>query len=316
MTWCGVDLFFVLSGFLIAKVLLENRESPNLLRTFYARRASRILPLYFAVVAAMFILPHFLTAPVPAEWLFGGQFPFWRYATLTQNFAMGLTSSSGGNALAVTWSLCIEEQFYLVLPLVVRWVPARYLPWVFACGLPCAWLARTHWNDGRSYYWAPARADALLLGCLLAWVCLQPKAYAWLQTQGRGLTLLLVVLGAGLCYINQMPEFFGQGVYTWLALFFGTLVLIAVTQREHPVTKLLSLRWLGFLGMISYGVYLLHRPIEALIAWKLQRSILVIGPASDLYLPLLIILVTFAAATLSWRLYEKHWVKLGHRAKF
>jgi len=316
LAWTGVDLFFVLSGFLIAKILLENRSSPKLFSTFYSRRALRILPLYYTMLVAMYLLSHLLHAPTPWQWLFGGQHPWWNYATLTQNFPMGRSGITGGNALAVTWSLCIEEQFYLVLPLVIRFTPSRYLPWLFGAALPWAWLARAHWNDGRSYYWAPGHADSLLLGCLLAWICLQPAAFAWLQKQGRGLTLLLALLAAGIFVINQMPEFFGETVPSWFALFFGTLVLLAATQPAHPLTKLLSMRWLRYLGLISYGMYLLHRPIQALLSWKLQGSLPLIRSAHDLYIPVLIFLATLAAASLSWFLYEKKWVKLGHEVRF
>jgi peptidoglycan/LPS O-acetylase OafA/YrhL len=154
------------------------------------------------------------------------------------------------------------------------------------------------------------------MGCLLAWICLQPPAFNWLKSQGRGLTLLLAFFAAGLLLINQMPNYFVQTIPTWLALSFGTLVLIAATQPEHPLTKLLQVRWLGYLGTISYGVYLFHFPIQNIVYWLIAGTPPVIHSVGDLYLPLLVVAASIAAASLSWLLFERHWVKLGHRLKF
>jgi peptidoglycan/LPS O-acetylase OafA/YrhL len=319
LAWSGVELFFVLSGFLITKVLLENQDSPGFFRTFYARRACRILPLYFAVVVVAFAGMHYL--PHNAFWaqMFGGQFPWQSYATLTQNYAMGVSNKYGGDALAVTWSLAVEEQFYLVLPLVIRFFPRKYLPWLLAGGIPWAYLARMHFylRGMSSYVYAPCQADALLLGCLLAWACHQPAAYAWLQKQGGGLNLLLLLLTAGLLFINRMPEFFGVPVIeTWLAFFYGALVLLVVTQSPHPITRLLSGHWIGYLGTISYGVYLLHFGIQNLFYWVVCGSAAAVKTGPDLIYPMVIIGLSVAVASASWFLYERHWVKLGHRMKF
>jgi peptidoglycan/LPS O-acetylase OafA/YrhL len=312
----GVDLFFVLSGFLITRILLENRASPRLMPAFYARRCCRILPLYFIVLLGLYVLQHLLHADALWDWLFHGQHPWLSYATFTQNFYMGLAGTTGGIALAVTWSLAVEEQFYLGLPWVVRYLPVRYLPWLFAAGIPWALLARIHWNDWRSRTWLPSHADSLLAGCLLAWVCLQPAALAWLRRQGRGLTVLLLSLGVGLFFINQMPEYYVWICDTWMTLFFATLMLIGITQGEHLLTKFLELRWLGFLGTISYGVYLIHFPLLGFVFWHFRQGIPAIHSLGDVGLSLLSLALSLAFATISWFFFEKVWVRLGHRVKY
>jgi len=317
MAWSGVELFFVLSGFLITKVLLENRDSPNLFKTFYARRASRILPLYVFVAVAVFAAMHFLADNAFWEQMFGGRLPWQGYATLTQNYFMGASNNYGGDALAATWSLAVEEQFYLVLPWVIRFCPSRYLPWLFASGVPWAYLARMHLQDLRGFVYAPCQADSLLLGCLLAWVCEQPAAYAWLKRQGGGMTVLLALLGAGLMFINRMPEYFGEPVQiTWLALFYATLILLAITQHNHPLTKLLSMRWIGFLGMISYGIYLTHFSLQNILYWVVKGTGATMSDSADMIYPVIIIGLSIGLASASWFFFERHWVKLGHRAKF
>jgi len=312
----GVDLFFVLSGFLITRILLENQNSPRLFRAFYLRRCCRILPLYFSLLVGVFLLRHFIHADPLRRLLFENQYSWANYITFTQNFVMAAGATTGGLALAVTWSLAVEEQFYLGLPCIIRFVPARYLPWLFASGIPWALLVRFHWNDWRSRVWLPGHADSLLAGCLLAWICLQPGALAWLQRQGRGLTTSLVILGVGIFFINQMPEYYVWITDTWMTLFFGVLVLIAVSQHNHPITKFLELRWLGFLGMISYGVYLLHFPVNGIVFWLLHKTTPVINNTGDLAVTLLGLALSLALATLSWFFFEKRWVKLGHQAKY
>jgi len=316
MMWVGVDLFFVLSGFLITKILLENQNSPRLFRTFYTRRACRILPLYFLLVAVAYLARALL--PHTALWqkLFEFQPQWYYYATLTQNIFMGPAGTTGGIALAVTWSLAVEEQFYLVLPAVTRFFPKTLLPWLFAGGIPCALLIRLHWNDARSYYWSPSHADSLLIGCLLAWVCLQPRALAWLQRQVSGLNLLLGILLCGMLVINQMPEFYQWFSDTWFSLCFGVILLISVTQPQHWLTRFLGLRWLRYTGDISYAVYLLHFPILAVLFWLLRGTTPAINTVADLLIPALTVVITIALASLSLTFFEKRWIKLGHRAKY
>ena len=115
MCWSGVDLFFVLSGFLLGGVLLDHKDAPNLLRVFYTRRVCRILPLYFGLIAIYWLA---LQAPMPGfpPWaiLFLGQpfVPVWSCLTFTQNFYVATAGGLGATIISSTWSLAVEEQFY------------------------------------------------------------------------------------------------------------------------------------------------------------------------------------------------------------
>src|SRR6266568_5097276 len=113
-TWSGVDLFFVLSGFLIGGILLDARGATNYYRVFYRRRFFRIVPIYAAVllIFPIFTLLRHGAHPAPAA----GAPPWYMYWTFTQNLWMAATSSLGTNSLGMTWSLAVEEQFYLTLP--------------------------------------------------------------------------------------------------------------------------------------------------------------------------------------------------------
>lgn len=130
--WAGVDLFFVLSGFLIAGILMDNRRASNLFSTFYIRRCCRIFPLYYAVFCVFALFGLFLRHQPDFQWLFKYSHPLWSYATYSQNILMGLKGGLGCNWMAPTWSLAVEEQFYAFLPLLVWIAPAKSHPWVFA----------------------------------------------------------------------------------------------------------------------------------------------------------------------------------------
>src|SRR5260370_30220392 len=112
--WSGVDLFFVLSGFLIGGILMDSKDSPTYYRTFYLRRIHRIFPLYYLMIG-LFVVGNLL---LPNAFLFASPIPAWPFLFFLQNIGFGFTHAHA--RAAVPWSLAVEEQFYLLLPLVVR----------------------------------------------------------------------------------------------------------------------------------------------------------------------------------------------------
>ncbi len=134
--WTGVDLFFVLSGFLIGGILLTVRDSPNYFKTFYARRFFRIIPIYYAWIALYVLLSliagSFLTARVGSVQKIG--IFILAHFLFLQNFKDFLNSTVSFWWLSMTWSLAVEEQFYLVAPLLVRYLPKRVLAPGARCG--------------------------------------------------------------------------------------------------------------------------------------------------------------------------------------
>jgi peptidoglycan/LPS O-acetylase OafA/YrhL len=150
----GVDLFFVLSGFLIGSILLDNRDQPGYFSSFYTRRAFRILPLYWLLLA--------ISPP-----------PHWGYYLV---FAQAIPWVQFGYPVHeptfVTWSLAIEEQFYLILPALIRWLPQRWLVRALWCGVllaPCWRWALIHYLPDSSWQMLlPGRLDELFGGVLIA----------------------------------------------------------------------------------------------------------------------------------------------------
>jgi len=168
ISWSGVDLFFVLSGFLLGGILIDNRESSNYYKAFYVRRACRIFPLYYAWILVVVCAGAFLGHGKLAS-LFTNSQPVWPVLTYTQNIAQVFFHYGGGVVFAVTWSLAIEEQFYLLLPLLIRKVAPRKLPLLLVLLVLSGTVFRLlMWYFGPRQGWAgyvllPCRWDSLFL---------------------------------------------------------------------------------------------------------------------------------------------------------
>jgi peptidoglycan/LPS O-acetylase OafA/YrhL len=198
--WSGVDLFFVLSGFLISRQLLR---APFSLREFYFKRLLRIQPAYLVVLAAYFCFPSIHEREALP--------PLWRFLTFTQNFGLDISTSG---TFSHAWSLCIEEQFYLLLPLVLLIVPRVWLlPLLFAGGLAARGIVHRHHVIGELawyqwiYYPTWGRLDGLLVGIALAAVeVFRPATWARLMAHGSRLLPLALLLWLAAAWCFGEPE--------------------------------------------------------------------------------------------------------------
>ncbi|HEX4219256.1 MAG TPA: acyltransferase family protein [Acidimicrobiales bacterium] len=333
----GVDIFFVLSGFLITGLLLaEFRESAHIaLKKFWARRARRLLPAVLLLLVALSLYAVFLAPPDSLNELrinalstlvYGNN---WNQVSTGQGYFAALTSQ---NPLIHTWSLSIEEQFYLVWPLIVLGVlkwrrSSRPLLWVAVVGSVASALAMGFLYDGgaglsRAYYGTDTRAQALLVGAALAVLLSNPIRRAasrhaaarpaptadiirsFAPTRwGRG--LLVAVGGMGLAVLGwMMTTVTGQSSWPYYGGFFlvalATAAVIAsvVLMPTGPWGRVLSWTPLRFVGMISYGLYLWHWPVFVVL--DNSRTGLVGWPLFALR-----VLVSFAVAVLSYYLVER-----------
>jgi peptidoglycan/LPS O-acetylase OafA/YrhL len=328
LAWSGVDLFFVLSGFLIGGILLDARDSPNYFRTFYARRAYRILPLY-AVLCALLVLGTQLSLAdrLPSlRHLLANPIPWLNLTTFTQNYWLTFNPDRSP-FLGATWSLAVEEQFYLTLPLIIRFARRSHLPYILACIIVAAPLSRAllffihpEWN------WAPyaftfCRADALMLGVLGALLVRSRTGLALLSRHKRALYLVTAVLLAGMALLTYRRvtvksfDLVFPG-YTWIALFYLSLLLIAVTHQQTGLTRVLRNRALTGLGAIAYGTYLLHAPVLYACFGVFGGTTPRLAGARDVGITLLALLLTLTVAKFSWELFEKPLVRRGHRHRY
>jgi peptidoglycan/LPS O-acetylase OafA/YrhL len=205
-SWSGVDLFFVLSGFLIGGILIDAKGSEHYFQTFYIRRAFRILPIY--VVACLAYFPVSRWAVSGFQGTMKPAMPWYIYATFTQNF--WLASGRWHVWLSPTWSLAIVEQFYLTLPLLILLVPAKRLWGVAAASVIAVLAFRTiaylqfypAWSNVAFYVLSPFRADGLLLGVLAAILVRSPGRLAFVRERRRGLMLTGAALGLVLAFFT------------------------------------------------------------------------------------------------------------------
>jgi peptidoglycan/LPS O-acetylase OafA/YrhL len=328
LTWSGVDLFFVLSGFLIGGILLDNREATNLPRVFYTRRTCRIFPAYFAWVS-LFLVAQAMNLARAVPWLFDlGPLQAWPYLLYVQNFSMASAGTLGANWLAVTWSLAIEEQFYVLLPLTIRLSPRRALPWALGVlvlltpGVRLAVAALHPHGALAAYVLLPCRWDALFLGVFGAMLLRAPQQRGWLDAHPRLLATAFLVLLGGVGVLTARGSGIGSRTmtavgYTWLAMFYLSLLWIVVGGPWQWVRDLLRHRALVLLGSLSYGIYLLHQGCRALLLFALRgQEVPVLAGFADFAVTALALAVTVAVAAASFRWFESPLIRLGHSARY
>lgn len=329
ITWSGVDLFFVLSGFLIGGVLLDERKSQHYFKTFYIRRACRILPLYYLLLLSFFAADQAGLGQKSREleWLFTNPMPGWSYLTFTQNILMTLKATFGSGWLAMTWSLAIEEQFYLLLPLLIRFVPGKRLTWVLLAGVALAPLLRYAllYFERREalaagYVMMPCRADALLLGVLGAYAVRVPRICEFLSKHRTKVYVVFGVLLVGVVGIAYYsPHFISIGVTrwgrTWFALFYFVLLMIAVVYKDSLLAALMRSPALRSLGFMSYSMYLVHQIVLSLTLAFLFPNIERTGFV--MLLPTLVAFVlALAVSAVLYQSVEKPIMRFGHKFQY
>ena len=328
LSWSGVDLFFILSGFLIGGILLDARSSSNYFKVFYVRRACRILPVYliFCGLIALcyrFVYPSHLAL---LNWMFNFPMPWYSYLTFAQNFWMAHFNTLGPAALAITWSLAIEEQLYLTLPAVIRFVRPATLPYLLLAGILAAPVFRVAlliwWPHMQTALYAllPSRMDALLLGALAAWAVRRPGVWNILVTRRRLLWCLFAFWGAGLAYFTSTSSYYSIPTasvgYDWLALFYLTALLLVLMHPNSWLGRAMRQRWLMGLGKIAYATYLIHVLVYGLCMAYFRHHGPFLQNRPDLWTTLAALVLTITLAQISWWLFEQKFVRFGHRFKY
>jgi peptidoglycan/LPS O-acetylase OafA/YrhL len=326
--WSGVDLFFILSGFLIGGILFDARESPNYFKAFYLRRVHRILPIYYLwvslFVVASVVASHWIPAPIAVSAGSAQTLPF--YYLFLQNFISQMHGTLGWYWLAAMWSLAIEEQFYLVAPLLVRFLSTRSLTIALSATVllvPVLRAVMYHYDasiGGHGYYYVltPFRADSLALGMLAAIAWRTPQV-AWVFLSNRkAMNRVLLILALGLPVMLKWfpgPSSHVTAVlgYSWLAMFFAALLLSVLSNREGILAQAMRSPFLIRLGGISYCVYLIHLLVNGMCHALFLHSSPAIDSLPGVSVTMLAAALTWAIAEFSWKYFEGPLMRRGHR---
>ena len=283
--WMGVDLFFVLSGYLIGSQLLRpyTRGSQPSIGGFYMRRAFRVLPAYLTVLLFYFAIPGFREAP--------GLSPLWQFLTFTENFRIDYANHQ---AFSHVWSLCVEEHFYLVLPVLILLLmrrPSFGKAAAVILGILCFGIAIRAYiyihqvqvfprdDDGfvlayveKIYYPTHTRLDGLLVGVTLAAIKTF-RPVLWQRAMSHG--YLLLVSGLGFCasamWLFRDRLSFSAAVIGFPILTVGLGLLIA--SSIAPSSPLCKIRGFGLIAALAYSAYLTPKEIMHLVYTRLPKLI-------------------------------------------
>ena len=253
----GVDFFFLLSGFLIVYLLLVEKENFQKisLYKFYLRRIVRIFPLYYLVISIAFWQYHVSNPEIN----------FSKFLYFWGNFWMIQTDSWTNGILNPLWSLCVEEHFYLIVPVLVMILPFRWLKYFFASivigslffrivatiSMPKNWMT--------IYLHTFSRVDVLAIGAYIA--CLHKEKPIILSIRTRFLPLLVLNFLIMCCLINFMDYsdivYAGFAKYLYITPMIGIFLLVIFNQNEHPLIKAVkNNQYISYLGKISFGLYM------------------------------------------------------------
>jgi peptidoglycan/LPS O-acetylase OafA/YrhL len=316
--WCGVDLFFVLSGFLIGGILLDHRGSPRLLKAFYARRVARIFPAYFLLIGLVSLAS--LSNPSVGV---RGTVPLVAFVFFAQNFWMS-AGAMGGYWLGPCWSIAIEEQFYLVAPSVIARISERTLKVVLAASIVGPLALRTvaiffpGWLSWFPFQISPwsftlCRIDGLAFGVWGAWamreVRLRERLQRLLPAMKGALALLVVVI----FLLSQATAYpWGDSLQmsiglTILALASLLAILVSVLDSAGVMAAVFRTPLLMTIGTCSYFVYLFHMPVMEYVTRE---------PRPFLWSFLIAVVALAVLASLSWQIMEQPFLRLGHRVGY
>ena len=314
LTWCGVDLFFVLSGFLIGGILLDNRNNKNYFRTFYIRRIFRIFPLYFLWLLLFYLITTFI--PVENNKVFNEPYPLWSYALFVQNFFLN-QNGFGSSWLAITWSLAIEEQFYLFLPFIIYYLKPRYFALLFVALILSGPVARLMTEGLGSYVYTYCRLDSLMTGVLIAWLARKNGFISAIEKHKNILWGFISGLLLSVIYSTYLLTQVGDVINHFVfALLFGLFILSAITSHNSSYSSILSTKLFLWLGSRSFAIYLFHQAVIGL--WHRAFGINGSEATNIEELPVVIcaVITVMILAEISYRFYERPLIKFSHRFRY
>ena len=265
----GVDMFFVLSGFLITSLLVEewHQYGSISLKNFYVRRFLRLMPAVLLLILVLSVFAFLIQEKETAAKTFQA---VWLTLSYGSNWFYAFDVFSANNPLGVTWSLAIEEQFYLAFPLLLLLalkLKLKHTSIVFLLLLSIIVIAFNRWSLAgqdvtieRVYYASDTRADALLVGCLVAffasWGLFSYKSVQLYLKIGSILALVFMCFMIGTASTSDVTLY--ETGYVLIEISIAVLLIVIVVYRPRAIVRILGFSPLVWIGRVSYGLYLWH----------------------------------------------------------
>jgi peptidoglycan/LPS O-acetylase OafA/YrhL len=319
----GVDLFFILSAYLLTTNLLRQRDRPGVIATFFARRALRILPMFLILIFGGFAIEALWlkTGGTTDVWLWHDHYPLSTYLLFLQNWRLGLDGHWSAQFFAPTWSLAVEEHFYLLLPLIATRLEPRRLAivaiaWILLAA-PTRIFVLLEFGGIAPTTWTIARLDAFGWGILIAlapnlWPSLAKRFDARLAIgAGSALFVIVVLFAPYLLPGGRNDNVFGT---TWVDLAMALITFGVVNQKAEPLQPGAVMRSLAWCGVRCYSLYLVHFPMLGLIflaSGRIQKP--KVDDLSTLGLALLATAMAFIIADICYRRIERPFLELAGR---
>lgn len=313
--WAGVDMFFVLSGFLITGILLDSRTAPYYYKNFIARRLLRIFPLYYFVLLICFVMVPTSFFGAGFEYYRDNQLWFWFYI---QNWLYSRTGFPENHSLVHLWSLAVEEQFYIFWPLIVRLFNEKRLfifcliIVLFSNAFRLSWGAQLGLVHPYDYMATLSRMDALIVGAVIA--ILIRKRIAWLEKftypvflVSSFILLFFVFLKKSFLFTHLAPAF------TFIDIIFGCLLLFMLNRERFMLLRPFYHPVFSFLGKYSYGLYIYHYLIYNFFKYSIvpEFSAAVGGENIALFLSgMLTFVISIPISVLSYKYLESPFLRL------
>jgi peptidoglycan/LPS O-acetylase OafA/YrhL len=311
----GVELFFILSGFLISGILINSKKSPSFFKTFYFRRFIRIFPLYYFVLAISFlVLPQFINIDASGNYVIKQQVWLWTYTSNLSNIFDQISWDDSLNfpSFGHFWSLCVEEHFYVFWPFLIYYSNEKWLTrimWILVALSAFSVLFVFVFGDCIPILkWSSIRCSGVLsLGGLIAYYLNNPLQHKQIVIISQksimisGILFLLAHFIPRQCEIHQVLTFFTSLV------FFSCLLVLAIEDR-NIMSKLFKHRSLYFIGKISYGIYVYHgvlRPYFKSFLYDDLEIYINNGILRSLIYTITCTMISIFIAWISWVIIEK-----------
>jgi peptidoglycan/LPS O-acetylase OafA/YrhL len=318
--WCGVDVFFALSGFLITGILLDTKDSPHYFRNFYVRRVLRIFPLYYGSLLVVFLLR--LALPQAGVWGAHGTLAapgslLWPLLYL-QNLGVYLGGPSLSGVTTHYWSLAVEEHFYLAWPLLVWLATRRQITLLAMTAIVVSLLGRAlvYWHGSNLeaiFGLTPLRMDGLAIGALASIALRRQGGLEAVLPWARTVMVVAGVALVGLLAMHRMMHHTDPAMwligYPLVAMVTAAALLLSL--RNGPVARILSLSPLRWFGKYSFGLYVWH-PIIGVILLHSHVALVPDGAGQPAVVlaALATLLIDLAVAWLSFHLWEKRFLDM------